>query len=128
METATAHYVGAYWFGLANSGYAVLRVITGNPIGGTGASVGKVSDSYRLRTLSVSRKKKDRFEHPLSLPGETFYERFDGEEDIARQGKERSADGKSDITLRTKDLERNMGMGRRELVEEGKALPSRSMN
>ncbi|KAF2639321.1 hypothetical protein P280DRAFT_375540, partial [Massarina eburnea CBS 473.64] len=33
------------------------------------------SQGYKMNTIKASRKKKD-FKHPLSLPGETFYERF----------------------------------------------------
>jgi len=35
-----------------------------------------------MSTLSKPSRKKDKFKHPLSLPGETFYERFGSEEDI----------------------------------------------
>ncbi|KAF1962856.1 hypothetical protein CC80DRAFT_461235 [Byssothecium circinans] len=36
---------------------------------------------YKLSTIIASRK-KEKFKHPLSLPGETFYERFGSEEEI----------------------------------------------
>ncbi|KAF2199027.1 hypothetical protein GQ43DRAFT_450569 [Delitschia confertaspora ATCC 74209] len=54
----------------------------------TGLSHGRTSEgtenkSYKLSTLSrASRKKK--FKHPLSLPGETFYERYGSEEEIVK--------------------------------------------
>jgi hypothetical protein len=40
------------------------------------------SRAYKLSSLSKPSKKKDKFKHPLSLPGETFYERFGSEEEI----------------------------------------------
>jgi hypothetical protein len=63
------------------------------------------SRSYKLSTLSKPSKKKEKFKHPLSLPGETFYERFGSEEEIiGADGKTpgRSSAEKSDVEVRNK--------------------------
>lgn len=51
--------------------------------GGIGASDnGKDGVRFKMGTLSARSKKKDKFQHPLSLPGDTLYTRFGSEEDI----------------------------------------------
>lgn len=50
-----------------------------------GAGNTKNSGAFKLSTLSggkSSGKKGNKFKHPLSLPGETFYDRFGSEEEI----------------------------------------------
>jgi len=68
----------------------VSRIREATSIGGTGHSdtpgQSKASQSYQLPTISKRSKKKN-FKHPLSLPGETFYERYGSEEEIMEAGK-----------------------------------------
>lgn len=68
----------------------------GSGLRGTGQTGTGASKSYKLSTLSGKAKKKDKFKHPLSLPGDTFYERYGSEEEII------GSDGKP-ITRRTSD-------------------------
>ncbi|KAH8172302.1 hypothetical protein LIA77_09070 [Sarocladium implicatum] len=42
----------------------------------------KSSSVFRMRTISSKNDGKKRFKHPLSLPGDTFYERYSSEEEI----------------------------------------------
>jgi hypothetical protein len=42
----------------------------------------KSSSGFKLSTVSKKDQKRNKYKHPLSLPAETFYERFGSEEDI----------------------------------------------
>jgi hypothetical protein len=58
---------------------------------------GKNGARFKLGTLSGSSKKKEKFKHPLSLPGDTLYTRFGSEEEIIgsdSEGKNTKTDGK----------------------------------
>lgn len=55
----------------------------------SGEGSGKESGSgFRLGSLASNRENKKKFKHPLSLPGETFYERYGSEEEIISQEQE----------------------------------------
>jgi hypothetical protein len=58
------------------------RSQSGGALNGDKSISGTGKNSYRLSNLSKPSRKKDKFKHPLSLPGETFYERFGSEEEI----------------------------------------------
>ena len=49
------------------------------------------SSGFRLRSISSKHVGKKKFKHPLSLPGETFYERYGSEEEIVRDAADKSS-------------------------------------
>lgn len=65
--------------------YSYSRSRTGMKSGGDGNGTGtgmQGSKGYKLSSVSMKGRKKEKFKHPLSLPGDTFYERFGSEEEI----------------------------------------------
>lgn len=48
--------------------------------------VSKGSNHFQLTTIGGKGRKKAAFKHPLSLPGETFYDQYGSEEEIVEGG------------------------------------------
>lgn len=85
--------------------------------------------SYKLSTLSKPSRKKEKFKHPLSLPGETFYERFGSEEEIIGDGttKTRTSNEKNDVEAKAKDVEEGVAVTREwEVQNQGREEKTRS--
>lgn len=69
---------------------------------GLGASEnGKNGVRFKMGTMSARSTKREKFQHPLSLPGDTFYTRFGSEEDIFGSDKSDTKSIKSVKTLKS---------------------------
>ncbi|KAI5461813.1 hypothetical protein BGZ63DRAFT_444564 [Mariannaea sp. PMI_226] len=66
----------------------------------SGATPGasKANSTFKLATIGAKSKKKSGFKHPLSLPGETFYERYGSEEQIIEESQSPAANGSTNRT------------------------------
>lgn len=69
--------------------------VTPGAAGGDNSTKNSSGGAFKLVTIGgKSSKKGGKYKHPLSLPGETFYERFGSEEEIieSKEGKDRQKD------------------------------------
>ncbi|WAO92316.1 Hypothetical protein NCS54_00982000 [Fusarium falciforme] len=74
--------------------------------------VSKGSSRFQLTTIGGKGRKKAAFKHPLSLPGETFYERYGSEEEIVEGGQ----NPKSATNPDSESYRKNDGKGGEEIV------------